>query len=705
MIGFSRYLMIFLFSIFMLLAVNTHAFAQDENEQLVKIRVLPGKGQISAGEEIWIGIEQSITPQWHTYWQNPGDSGTAPRHDWTLPKGFEIGTIQWPTPKKIPYGPLLNYGYEDRVILLQKLKAPETLPASPLTLSVDVELLVCKEECIPEYGTYEITLNGADAGLEDNTAYIEAAKKKLPQKANWKASFSEDEKDLILTFSNAPAETFSQAVLESAEFMPIDWGIVSNPAQAELMLEKGEITLKQKKGDRNLDEIKNINGLLVFETEDAQRQSYHFTAQPHTSSIMTQSTVEGEIETSFIQAIILAILGGLILNLMPCVFPVLSIKALSLVKNADKEPKHVRMSGLAYTAGVILSFLAIAGLLVAFKTAGAQIGWGFQLQNPMVVGILAYLLFIIGLNLAGMFEFANPFANTGQKLTQTEGHKGSFFTGVLATLVATPCTAPFMATALGYALTQPALQSMLVFAALGLGLALPYLLLCYVPALRSKMPKPGAWMETFKQFLAFPMFGATVWLIWVLSEQAGPSGVLAVLTGITLIAFALWLLTKRSEKSASNRGLIALSILCFIIAIFALPNRSIPQTQTDTATAENTFGEVFTQEKLDTLLAETSNPIFVEMTAAWCITCKVNHATSINIDSTKQVFAENNVTYLIGDWTNQNPEITKFLDRYGRKGVPIYVFYGAKDENGKRPEGEVLAQMLTPQIVKDAILK
>ncbi|MEM6781925.1 MAG: thioredoxin family protein, partial [Pseudomonadota bacterium] len=325
--------------------------------------------------------------------------------------------------------------------------------------------------------------------------------------------------------------------------------------------------------------------------------------------------------------------------------------------------------------------------------AGAQIGWGFQLQNPIVVGGLAYLLFIIGLNLMGYFEFGQGMGNVGNKLTQGNGLGSSFFTGILATLVATPCTAPFMAGAIGFALTQPAIVNLAVFAALGLGLALPYLALSFAPALQKVMPKPGAWMNTFKQALAFPMFAGAIWLVWVISKQAGPTGVLQILTGMGVIGFGIWLWGVTKSKAAK-----AFTLLLFAISAFMLVMPTAQMVDSAAVSEEaKEFGEVFTPETLNTLLAESDDPVFVEMTAAWCITCKVNHATSINIPSTKKAFAENNVQYLIGDWTNQDPEITKFLNSFGRNGVPIYVYYAARNaQTGQRPEAQVLPQILTP---------
>lgn len=673
---------IFLRTLLLVVLFALPAYAQ-ETAKLAEIRLVPERTTIKAGEEIWIGIEQSIKPEWHTYWKNPGDSGTAPRIDWDLPSGFEITDIQWPTPHKISYGPLTNYGYEKEVVLLQKLKAPDPLPEGPLAFTADFEVLVCKEECIPEYGTYGLMLNGGENPDEDNTSYFQNAAAKLPQPASWKAMYKELDGNFVITF---PDEAGS---IIGAEFIPADWGLVQNHEQP-----LGEDhTLKQKRGDRLLATLQDVSGLLVKDGK-----GFEFVAAKESAGTPGEPAAD---KPAFLKILLFALLGGLILNLMPCVFPVLSIKALSLVKTSEKQPRLAQLHGLSYTAGVVLSFLAIAGLLIALRASGAEIGWGFQLQNTTVVTLLAWLLFIIGLNLCGLFEVSGHLGNIGNKLTQGEGLKNSFFTGILATLVATPCTAPFMAAAIGAALVLPAYAALIIFAALGFGLALPYLALAYMPSLQKRLPKPGAWMDTFKQLLAFPMFASAAWLVWVLSQQAGSMGVFGGLMGLVLIAFGIWLLRHAPKKRYWRYKVRILAIASFIAAFMMIPAAELMPPESKGA--HSTFGEVFTPETLQEKLS-SKDPVFVEMTAAWCITCKVNHATSLNIASTKKVFADNAVQYLVGDWTNQDARITEYLNSFGRNGVPIYVFYGRPDPaTGKRPEPKVLPQILTPGIVADTI--
>ena len=681
-----------------------------EPDSYVKIRLLAERTKVQGGEEILIGTEQSIYSGWHTYWKNPGDSGTAPDVQWEMPKGFEVGPIMWPAPHKLPYGPLLNYGYSKNVVLLQSLKLPETLPEGPIILVADVEVLVCKDVCIPEFGSYELVLNDPQSMDENNTAYMRSTIDKLPQDVLWSASFEEDGDEFVMTVSPEDPAVLEDVEAKSLIFYPEEWGLVDNAAEAEVKIENDNIVWRQPRGDRKLNAIQNADFIMAQAQPNGSRQSFRIMAQNPVAQ--EAAAIPGAEQpppmpgaagaTTLLGALGLALLGGIILNLMPCVFPVLSIKALSLIKISKKSPKLARRHGWAYTLGILASFGLIAGVLIALKAAGAQIGWGFQLQNPLVVGGLAYLLFLIGLNLLGFFDVKTSFGNVGGKLAQGEGLTNSFFMGVLATLVATPCTAPFMAAAVGFALVQPAIVGMLVFLALGFGLALPYLALAHAPNLQKKMPKPGVWMERFRQFLAFPMFASAAWLVWVLSQQAGAIGTLMILMGVTALGFAIWLLRISTAKNAHRMILSVLAAIALIVALALIPSKTLMERQPDAAKAPAAFGEVFSHEKLDFYL-EGSDPVFVEMTAAWCITCKVNHAVALNIQATKDLFSQNGVKYLVGDWTNQNPEITRYLNEFGRSGVPIYVFYGAPDETGKRPEPRVLPQILTPDIVRGAV--
>ena len=719
------------------------------DQRYTKIRLISEKTTIGPNEEIWIGVEYSIHPDWHIYWQNPGDSGAAANHIWDLPPGFEISDIQWPVPQKIPYPPLLNYGYSDNVVLLHKLKAPDTYPEGPLTLTADIDVLVCDEICIPEYDTLSLTLNSPDDIPSDNAGFFAKVTKNLPQRRDIQAQFDFNHETFQIRIPEI-SNTIENIAETDLTFFPIDWGVVQNAASSTVTIEDDTLTITQPRGDRNIDDLKTLNAVLTYKTPDGGRRGIELSADKSNLDLpppsqetggtansdgLSLSSDEGQspstdrmfdtASTGLALALVFAFLGGVVLNLMPCVFPVLSLKALSLCKMADHDQTGLaRLHGLAYTAGVILSFLIIAAILIALQAAGSQIGWGFQLQNPLIVALLAYLLFAIGLNLIGFFEIGNRIGNIGSNLTAGHNVSSSFFTGILATIVATPCTAPFMGVAIGYALLQPPAVSLLIFAVLGLGLAFPYLLLAFIPKLQSLLPRPGTWMIIFKQALAFPMFGFAIWLIWILSQQTGSYALFGVLLGLLCISFAAWLLHILPVEGWKRRLVQILALISFILAVVFLPypstqplpvmtqqgsshslsNSDSDGNKTGAKDAHTAMDiQAFTPNTLEGAL-QTDRPVFVEMTAAWCITCKINNATSLNIKATKQVFQDNNVLYMIGDWTNYNADITSYLESFNRNGVPLYVFYPAPNpDNGERPEPQILPQILTPGIVANTI--
>lgn len=692
------------FSLWTFLIVSPFtALAQDRH---VAIELFADTKTVAPGDTVTIGIQKTIDPRWHTYWINPGDSGEPTRVNWSGLHGVKVEPIQWPVPNKIPIGPLTNYGFEGTVTLLQEITFPNTLPEGPITLSADISLLVCEEICIPEFGTYTMTFNDGSAG--DPVAITEA-RSHLPIPMSWPVEHSLNGEVIDFTIMTESTDKFAKA--ENIEIFPVEGGLIANAEPPITQILDTGLLISRAAGELETSSIPKTDIVVAYTNEDGIRKAIQLSSslsdidKLEAMAASTPGKTEPkepapsampDYKVGFFGAVLFAIFGGLILNLMPCVFPVLSLKALKLVQLQDKEEKKVRMQGLAYTAGVISSFLLIATILIALKAAGAEIGWGFQLQNPVVVAVLAYLLFALGLNLSGYFEIGGNFMNVGSSLAQKDGLGGSFFTGALATAVATPCTAPFMGVAMGYALVQPAYISLIVFIALGFGLALPYLALCYVPALRSALPRPGAWMDTFKQLLAFPMFASAAWLIWVLSQQAGSIGVLITLMGLVTLVFGIWL---------GKKNIKALAIIVILISLIPAltvktdPYRgAIPQEIT-----ESHNWEPYSPERLELALA-MDEPVFINMTAAWCITCKVNERVALSTDETKMLFSKNNVQYFKGDWTNRDASITEFLEHYGRNGVPLYVYYGPKDpQSGRRPEAVVLPQLLTPAIVRETI--
>ncbi len=701
----KRIFLPFFYLVFMFLAAfpfSGPAQAQDNvSVSLIADQAVDLKG----GETITLGIVQEIAPGWHTYWKNPGDSGTVAEAIWEAPSGFEFSDLEWPMPHRLPFGPLMNFGYEEKAVNFVNLTLPETLPSGPQNIGLTLNILVCEEICVPETHEASIVLNG---NTPSSASEIQAYRETLPLETGWDAAYAIEGDDFVLNVALPDPEILKQAS-EFALF-PEEWGLIRNSAETIAAVEGTSLTIRHKKGERDLKDVPLGKMVLTYTDAGGEHQGIRLSAMAkgaaaNGSPLSGPEKVFPAPDISIWQAALLAMLGGLILNLMPCVFPVLSMKALSLVKLKDKEASKAQISGLAYTAGVLVSFALIAAALLILKSAGAQIGWGFQLQNPLVIGLLAMLLFMIGLNLAGLFEFSGRFAGAGASLAQKQGASGSFFTGVLATLVATPCTAPFMGVAMGFALTQSAPVAMGIFLMLGFGLALPYLLLAFIPALRHILPKPGAWMEKFKEFLAFPMFASAAWLVWVLAQQAGPMGVLSILLSFVMAAFAIWVFTHLKKKGFLRvLGMIAIIASLGFVAISMVSLRGGPISKDPlVAAAIDQNWEDYSAERLDTYLQE-GYPVFVNMTAAWCITCKVNERVALNTDETRNLFESRGIKYLKGDWTNRDPEITKFLSRYGRGGVPLYVYYGPRDENtGQRPEPKVLAQILTPSLVKDEI--
>ena len=479
----------------------------------------------------------------------------------------------------------------------------------------------------------------------------------------------------------------SLSAVQDPHFFPYDQGLLGHSAPQNIRVgEKGLEIITT--ADYIWDEptAKSYSGVLAY-TENGTRVGHEVTLNVGQQSDLGFASSKPEVTGGITlwTAIIGAFIGGLILNLMPCVFPVISIKALSIAKSAHGERSAIKREAWLYTAGVIATFLLLTFALLALKAGGSEIGWGFQLQSPKVVAVLAVLLFVIGLNLLGTFEFGASLQNTGAELTQKSGAAGSFFTGALAVVVATPCTAPMMAGAVGYALAAPAAVTIAVFMALAIGFALPFLLIAYIPGLMSKLPKPGPWMVTFKEILAFPMFAAAIWLVWVLSLQAGEDGALYVLAAMLAAAFSIWLFKRAGRVSKVFGAAVMLSAFALSVSIYPKQVNLAHEA------------EAWSAARVAELQAE-GRPIFVDFTAAWCVTCKVNEKVVLDTERTQQLFADTNTAFLIADWTNKNDIIAAELAKYGRAGVPLYLVY---HQNSVSPV--ILPQVLTYDVIKDAI--
>lgn len=689
------------------------AWAAPSKSGNVQAQLVSEVKTIQPGTAFWVALQLKIRPGWHVYWKNPGDSGAAPRVQWTLPDGFKAGELVFPYPERLPVGPLLNFGYKDEVYLLAEVIA-EVNPTTELSASRSIalrakaEILVCKVECIPEQVTLALTLPVAtNAPVMDQTwaSSFARTRQALPQPSPWQTSFTLDEKNLAL-YVNAPGLQAGQ--VEEVQFFPDKDGLIQNAAPQKLTVENDGITLKIERGYQET--VDNVEGVLVVrEKLDNQTTTQAFTVQAklrEASSNLKKAADTEQADTPLWQTLLLALVGGVILNFMPCVFPVLSLKALNITQQAQQSPQQTRLNGLVFTAGVLVSFALVAGVLLVLRGLGQQIGWGFQLQSPVFVLLMAYVLFAVGLSLSGVFVVGASIMGLGHSLTSQSGYGGEFFTGVLATVMATPCTAPFMATAVSVALVQPPQSAIAILLMLGLGLALPYLLLSFTPALRRSLPKPGVWMESFQQILAFPMYGASAWLVWVLTQQAGTDGLAVALGGTILIGFAAWLhqKTQMSRQFWRRVGLIgSLAALALALTLTPLVQNAPPLTDqiSTPSTSQRLVWKPYTAEQLESVRS-SGQPVFINFTASWCITCLVNERVALSQPEVIAAFQEKGVTLIKADWTNRNPDITEALSKFGRSGVPVYVLYPVGLE---RDDPLILPQVLTPAIVRGAIEK
>lgn len=677
----------------------------------VQVRLISASSQVAPGQTLLLALEQRIAPHWHTYWKNPGDSGQPTSIEWSLPEGATAGEILWPAPKRFDVGPITNYGYEDKVLLLTQVRLPQDLtPGTTATVSAQATWLVCREECIPQQAGLSLSLPvGTKETASTDAPALFSARAGLPGKLPFQAAARLEGRELVVTWPASAVTDVKQAL-----FMPQDWGRIQHAARPQLDRMGDDWRLRVPVGDEPAKAGKPLEGLLLVDGKawevslpvtgalTAPTSTAVPTTTPASPTLVSPSSRDAGI--GLLSAMGLALIGGLILNLMPCVFPVLAIKALGFLHGNAGE--H-RRQGLAYTAGVLMAFAALGGVLLALRSAGGSVGWGFQFHSPLFVLLLAWLMFVLGLSLAGQLQIGAGFAGVGQGLASKPGLAGSFFTGVLATVVATPCTAPFMGAAMAYALAQPAVELMAVFLSLGLGLALPYLALAWWPALQRRMPRPGVWMDVLKQALAFPMFAAAIWLVWVIAQQAGPMGVLVALAGMGLLALAAWIrsvsrnATSRWRWTGAGAAIASLAAAAALLpTLTAVGGEGSPSATTSGSSlrAASVDQEPYSPERLAQLRAQ-GKPVFVNLTASWCITCLVNERVALSTDEVRDAFEKQGVTYLKGDWTRQDPRITDLLKQHDRSGVPLYLFYPA----GTGSDAQVLPQLLTPGIVTTAL--
>ncbi|WP_046113407.1 protein-disulfide reductase DsbD family protein [Aquincola tertiaricarbonis] len=664
---------------------------------------------VQAGKPVWLGLKITHEPHWHTYWKNPGDSGLPTTLQWTLPTGLQAGEVAWPTPKKLPVGPLVNYGYEDTLLLPVPLTVPAGFAAPTVEVKLHAEWLVCKEVCIPQSGDFTLALP-AQAATAANAADFDAAQRRMPAPLpQARATATLSDTALQLRIAGLPAAWQGRAV----EFFPETAGVVDNAAritaqwQGDAWQAAVPLSAQRSESPARMAAVLVAAGVpagvqVAFDVPGPWPDPALAAAAPPAPAheAGAQATPSGT-SLGWAGALLLALGGGMLLNLMPCVFPVLSLKVLGFASHAHDGRARVG-GGLAYTAGVVLSFLALAGVLLALRAGGEQLGWGFQLQSPSVVAALAALFTLIGLNLAGVFEFGSVLPGNLASLRARHPMADSFLTGVLAVAVASPCTAPFMGASLGLAVTLPAAQALAVFGALGLGMALPYLAASLWPAAARALPRPGVWMLRFKVLMAFPMFATVVWLVWVLGQQAGIDAVAALLGLLLALAFAAWAWGGPGFGRTARLGFGGVSALLLAAALaWALPALREPPADAPVATAGIATGawEPWSAARVAELTAQ-GRPVFVDFTAAWCVTCQFNKRGTLADAQVMADFQARDVALLRADWTRRDAAIGAELTRLGRSGVPVYALY-RPGAGGGAPQ--LLPEILTAQAVREAL--
>ena len=667
---------------------------------------------VAPGKSVWVGLQVAHQPEWHTYWKNSGDSGLPTLVQWTLPKGVVAGDIAWPVPKKIPIGNLANYGYEGTVLLPVPLTITPEFKPTLLGGDVEVKLkaswLVCKKECIPEEGDFAITIP-AKSTTALNAAAFQAAFDAQPKALKGDSKAAIDGNAIQLTVSGLPAAVRGKTL----EFFPETGEVIETAAQWTQAWQGDTWTARvplspQRANSPAMLPMVLAEGAQGWRTEAKVQGEWPAVAaitgmSPALEAALRANSAGGgggasaapapTATLTLAAALLGALLGGLILNLMPCVFPILAIKVVGFTRHAGDRRLH-RISGLAYTAGVILSFAALGALMLALRAAGEQLGWGFQLQSPAVVAVLAALFTLIGLNLAGVFHFGSFLPSSVAAMEARHPVANAFLSGVLAVAVASPCTAPFMGASLGFAIGLPAAEALLVFAAIGVGMAVPYLAASWVPAVARLLPRPGPWMDTFRKLMAFPMFATVAWLVWVLGQQSGIDGAGALLVLLVAMSMVIWALTLhgRSRTVVAAISLASLGLLAWA----AGPNiTKLPPQQVARADAR---WQAWEPGRVDQIVA-SGQPVFVDFTAAWCVTCQYNKKTTLaNADVLADLSAKK-VTLLRADWTRRDPAITAALAQLGRNGVPVYVFY----KQGSTPV--VLSEILGVEEVRSVIAK
>ena len=651
---------------------------------------------LTPGQTVWVGLWLTHQKDWHTYWKNPGDSGLPTELTWELPPGLDMGETAWPVPRLIRIGKLANYGYDGQVLLAAPLQVPTSFKPPPGGMGqIDIRLratwLACRVECIPEEGSFVLQLPLRSSTAMHSTLFAQAQGAQ-PQPLQGQSHITVEGERLQLRVTGLPTSVHGQplevfaetpAVLVPAAVPGQDWTqawqgdtwTASLPLSPERGASPAHLPLVLAPEGRSAgDTPQGWHTVAAVEGQWSRAAPLTGVSPALAAALAANQQASQPLAATggaLLTALLGGLMGGLLLNLMPCVFPVLAIKVMGFARHGNHQ-RAQRLGGVAYTAGVVLSFMALGGLLLALRAAGEQLGWGFQLQSPAVVAVLALLFTLIGLNLAGVFEFGQFVPGRLATLQARHPAGDAFLTGVLAVAIASPCTAPFMGAALGFAIDMPAPQALAVFAALGLGMALPYLLAAWVPAVVGWLPRPGAWMDTFRRAMAFPMFATVVWLVWVLGQQSGIDGAGALLALLVAGSSVVWALTLRGR----TRVVMVSVLIAFTAWLASAIGPHITRPLDTPAPVANTPGaaqwQAWSAERVAELGA-AGKPVFVDFTAAWCVTCQYNKRNTLANADVLADFARHGVTLLRADWTRRDSAITAALAALGRNGVPVYV--------------------------------
>ena len=642
-----------------LLQSETKLYASNSN-----ITLLSDTYTIQPEENFLVGVKFELEKDWHTYWKNPGDAGEGATIEWILPEGLEASRILWPGPERIPVEPLMTFGYNNEVVLLTELSAGQDL-TFPLTIQANVSWFTCKDICIPQEGVVDLVINKGNALPSRESKEIRSYFDRVPTPFIQNYRVEQLDNKYFLQADINEGKHF-----KSMYFFPNEYGLTSYTDEQvyEKNLNSFILELEASKANLNLEKFEGI-----IEASNDEGNFYFEVSYPLINKTSDNSQ-------SVILLVVFAFIGGLILNIMPCVFPILSIKILRFVEHSENSSTQTYKFGLFYALGVILSFLLIAIALLALKASGENIGWGFQLQYPLVISILFYLFIALGYMFMSNIVFGSQLGQLSLAAQVKNESLESFLTGVLAVVVASPCTAPFMGSAVGFALLQPSINSIFIFLSLGIGFALPYLVLSIKPSLLSFLPKPGAWMETFKQFMAFPMWASALWLLWVLSGQVDLDTVILVLIGGLLVSLSLWLTEKNTSERVSIKWLVRFTTISILIISFLI----LP-TSYSYKNSENPEDLVYSEDLLDEF-RDRNELIFLNFTADWCITCKVNERVALNSGEVKDLIKRKNIKYIEADWTRKNEAIARKLEEFGRSGVPLYLLYPSEGDPIILPE-------------------